>query len=341
MEEDNLNQTTPSQQQKSQNTFLKKSLFKKAVFWMILFALLIASIGAYVIYQKLSILEPNQNIADEDQKQGQLATRCEGNGRLQKDQFGASTDELGDANPSYLDITSVELLSTEGKDNIELVLSTGGIFPTTNQVKASYRFLFNSDNNKVTGKLIKGFSGIEKEFRIDVTGDQSVGPLSVSGTIIDKLSGKESSLPVKLNHVSPSDLPSYGPGLEQFQTSIPKDLLGLTADEVPVGIVSQSTVDIVDTTSLIFDQKASEKLATLHLSSAFSNQPVNFTIKGLTPNENFNIKIEDEVVLSANIGQDGNFSGSFILPTLAPGEYFVTAQDNTGNFAFNVIECVL
>ena len=223
-----------------------------------------------------------------EQSDRQMARWCEGDGELSKDQFGFVSDDVDDVGaeaPSYLDLYMARLGTVEGKEDVELLLATRA-FPKAGSVDATYRFLFDADDQDGTGVTIDGSSGIEREIRIVVSGRQGFDSLSVAGSVIDHVSKNETPLPTspELKHEPLLDSGSDAPVEAQFLATIPRNLLGLTANQISVTVVAQGNrQDTVDTTSFIFDQKAWERYATLTLSSAAPGGLVQFSIKGLTP----------------------------------------------------------
>jgi hypothetical protein len=128
----------------------------------------------------------------------------------------------------------------------------------------------------------------------------------------------------------------------QLTFDVPKALLDLAAVEIPIGVVAaDGTGAIADTSLLEFDTERWLKDASLILpvGEAFVGRPVPFQIAGLSPGSTFDLFLDEALLLSAVLDPAGGFSGSFVFPS-DPGEgpnHFLTAQDSTGEFAFNVI----
>ena len=270
--------------------------------------------------------------------------RCTSGYKVAKQQFGSGLDDVNDVakgSPAYFDIYSVKLNSEAVKEEINFLLIIHGVFPEEGHIDASYRILFDADNDKQTGSAVQGFEGVEKEFRIDVSGNQAQAPLTVSGLIIDHLIQKEIRLPLAptLEHKGMVDIGDPSIDEEHFLAHIPKNFLALVADQIPVTVIAEDKSGVADTASLIFDQKWYEKEPTLTLSSGTPGQLIDFTVKGLTSSTTFGLTVEDESVFTDKIKSDGSFMGSFRMPMVGLGKYFVTAQDSTGEFAFSVLDC--
>jgi hypothetical protein len=268
-------------------------------------------------------------------------------GQLNLEQFGAvvkSNVTIGPGVPQYFDLFRIAATSQAGASDINASLTLNGLFPASGPVDATYRFLFDTDHNSATGVSTGGFSGIDKEVLIHVTGDASVAPLALSGVVIDyDNGGRQTSLPGS-PHLLHLDEGAYGnsqiPVFDQITFQIPKSLLQLSADDVPVGVVSQNAMGIQDTTSLVFDADLylDEPALNLTQASAFVNDPVNFTLQNLHPNSAFTLTLGSQQVLTGTTDSAGSFSGTFTVPSLPSGSTFLTAQDSTGAFAFNVLD---
>ena len=269
-------------------------------------------------------------------------------GQLAQQQGGSVSDDINDIGPgvaSYFDLGFISADSTVEDDNIHAQLTLNGPFPTSGPVDATYRLLFNTDNNTATGITSAGFSGIDKEVLIHVTGDASIAPLSVSGIVIDySAGGRQTPLPSNPQLIAQLSELGFASTLRpvgsQILVDIPKSLLNLSADDVPVGVVSQNAAGIQDTASLVFDADLylDEPALNLTQASAFVNDPVNFTIQNLHPNSAFTLTLGGQQVLTGTTDSTGSFSGTFTVPSLPSGNTYLTAQDATGAIAFNALD---
>ena len=234
--------------------------------------------------------------------------------------------------------------SEVGSDSIHVLLTLGGLFSDSGDVGATYFLLFDSDADPGTGVDVGGFPGIDKEIQIHVRGDDSIEPFKVFGLILDREAFTVSLLvpsPVLIVGTEESGLDVPGVPLEhQFEVRIPKDALGLTAMDVPVGVLSVET-QIHDTAALVFNRDLFQETPTLTVPRevAAPGENVPFEVSGLTANTDFELSIDDEVVFSGTLDSTGGFAGSFVIPSqFTSGFHFLTAQDSTGLFSISAIE---
>ncbi len=267
-------------------------------------------------------------------------------GEKRKQQHGVKTDDLGDqSGNAYFDLFETSLSSESDRDTINTLITIGDLFPSSGLVNSTYRLLFDTDANSTTGINEAGFLGIDREVQILIQGDASIAPFLVSGLVIDHTSGGISTpLPyTPLLEIGDLLFDADQPGeslKNQLLFDIPKSLLSLSASEIPIGIVSQDPFGVKDTSSLSFDLLRWTKDSTLTLFQGVANpgELVPFSISSLTPNSPFNFFIDNQLLFSDILDFSGGFSGSFEFPSgLSDDFYFLTAQDSTGEFAFNKI----
>jgi len=167
--------------------------------------------------------------------------------------------------------------------------------------------------------------------------------MGVSGSVVDYVSDQVVLLPtpVKHSHVVVTDTGSDEPVGENFSVAIPRALVALGADQVPVTLMAQdASGEIGDVASFIFNQKTWEQYVKLTLGSAAVGESMSFAVKALTPNATFTLSIQPMYrVMVAKLGRDGSFSGAFILPPLWQGSYFVEARDDAGASASALMAC--
>ncbi|MFB3146600.1 MAG: FlgD immunoglobulin-like domain containing protein [Nitrospirales bacterium] len=264
-------------------------------------------------------------------------------------QFGSAsddTDDIASGVAEHFDLSRIVMSSEVVFDDIKTLLTLNGMFPDSGPVDAAYRLLFDADANAGTGLDIAGFSGIDKEVRINVSGDASIAPLTVSGIVVDHLAGStETPLP-STPQLDREELLDVTPAIDvedQLAFDIPKALLNLTADDVPIGVVAEDENDVIqDDMSLVFDLDFFENLPKLILpqEQARPGELVAFGVNGLTPDSTFDLTVGDETVFSGTLDASGGFAGNFTFPDLSPDHYFVIVQDSEGEFASNVIEAL-
>jgi|GEM_PF-646522 len=267
-------------------------------------------------------------------------------GQKKEQQYGQETDDIDDLAPGvaqHLDLYRMVMSSEVSAPNINSLLTLQGTFPNAGAVSVTYRLLFNTDGSGSSGISTGGFFGVDKEVRIQISGDASIAPLSISGVVVDhNAGGAQTPLPVAPQLVREAELdsPSAEPVEDQILLDIPKLLLNLSVPNVPLGVISEDSAAIVrDSMLLVFDQNKFEDDPTLALTQerASVGQTVPFTITGLAPNSPFTLSLNDTEVFSGMLNSEGGFAGSFVVPSVTQGDYFLTAQDPTGEFAFNSI----
>ena len=266
-------------------------------------------------------------------------------------QYGGITDSLNDqsaSRPGFLDAFRAALSSERARTTIDTLLTLGGLFPDNALLKATYRLLVDTDANAGTGAVRNGFSGIEKEVVVQVERITFGGPLLISGQVTDTATSTSTPLPVAPKLLVGHELDNLAgasgvPVEHQFGFEIPKALLGLSADLVPIAFVTEDSSGSVpftaDSAAFLFDalRFARDGTLTALATEGFAGAPFPFRVTGLEPNSPFTLFLDEDAVFSGMLDALGQFEGSFIMPAVVPDEYFLTAQDATGEFAFNVI----
>ena len=268
-------------------------------------------------------------------------------GKKKEQQYGAATDSLqdiGDGVGAYLDLFRIMMASEIGNDTINTALSLGGLYPDTDDFNSTYRLFFDTDNDTQTGIDEAGFFGVDREVRVDVGRGELGGPLATSGFVIDYALELQTPLPsAPLREREPELDDGLLDVEEQILLGIPKSLLEITALEIPVGIASMNGGGVEDFVSTVFEFDRFEKDTTFALNQASiePGESLAFEISGLLPNSVFDFYVDEELSFSETLSPNGDFSGKFTFPDLPLGElYFLTAQDSTGEFAFNAIFAV-
>lgn len=273
-------------------------------------------------------------------------------GEKRQQQYGVGTDRVGDqtANaPAYFDLFRTAISSELGRGSIDVLMNLAGTLPVSGAVDATYRLLVNADANAATGISAFGFSGIDKQVLVHLYGDASTGPLGVSGMVIDTASGIAiplPSVPLLLAGEELTDLTGPADVVEsQIGFEVPKALLDLSTLHVPMATVAEGVFDlgsgVFDTSpelSFDLDRFARDARLTMPLGEFHAGQLFPFSLAGLLANSPFDLFLDEDLVFSGLLDSLGGFSGSFLFPADSPSSfYFLTAQDATGEFAFNVV----
>ncbi len=249
------------------------------------------------------------------------------------------------ANPYFFG--SAMLRSTLEKQRIFGQLLLGGLFPQSSSAWVLYRLLFNADNSISTGPTIAGFPGIDRELRLSMLWE--FGYPTLDAYVICYISGTTNVLPVTPEfhtaiRVAGSEQPSSNHN-HVITFEVPKSMLLLTATEVPMGLVSQDarTLSILDSAPTIYYQEFWKMTPALVLqqNSAAPGELVPFEITGLKPRDSYTLFFEDSVFMSGALQPDGTATGTFVFPSVPlDTTYYITAQDSSGNFGFNVLTAI-
>jgi len=241
----------------------------------------------------------------------------------------------------------VMLRSALGEQNIYGQLVLGGLFPASGYLQVAYRMLFDADNEVSTGVDIAGFLGIDRELRINIIWE--FGFVMFDAKVICYISGTTNQLPVLpllylAIRVHGLDDPAV-PYKQVITFEVPESMLFLTAPEVPVGLVSQdlATGGLVDTGFMMYYQEFWKMIPALVLQQNYAapGDPVPFEITGLLPNDAYNLYVEDSLISSGALLPDGTATGTFVFPSVPlDTTYYITAQDSSGNFGFNVLGAI-
>jgi hypothetical protein len=274
--------------------------------------------------------------------------------------FGTGLDELKDQESSGLlplqmsgiyDLYQIYLIaldeSTQAQDdtaNISAQIRVEGVLPEDEEIDALYSLGFDIDDNLTTGVDHGDRDGIDRIVFIEAEGDISQGTFQLTGWVYDTDSGTTEPLTAEITaeteYLFPDEDDDPIPVETSFFFKIPKILLNLSAVEVPVVVTAGDSGSTYDTTELVFDTAAwlhDPTLATFGTGVPTPGQPYPFEISGLEPNSLFTLYLDDDPVVTNALDGNGNFSGQFIFPAISNLEpHFLTAQDDTGEFAYNL-----
>ena len=260
-------------------------------------------------------------------------------------QFGTATDELDDIGSAggWHDLDMVCMASLFDSSSIEVQLSVAGVPPDTTEFSSEYCLAFDVDASEATGVEYAGLGGVDRIVRVDLTG--FFGELSATGEVENTITSSTDPLPgypiAEVEHEL-YDIDADGvPVGASLWFEIPKTLLGLTAAEVPMVATAGSEAAIYDTLFLYFDTLRwldDPTLETFGTGVPVPGEDYAFAVSGLESGSPFEVSVDDSLVLSALLDGTGSYSGVFGFPAdMWEGEFhFLTAQDTTGEFAYNI-----
>ena len=262
-----------------------------------------------------------------------------------KQQYGSKTDNLEDqtGGGTHMDIASTQLWSLADEDSLEGQLILGDLFSGT--VDADYVYVFDSDANASTGYSYSGVSGAEYALEMHVTG--SDGSYEVSGQVRDLSDNSTVAIEAPVIDTVRGTTDMEGdpePYMNLLQFEVPKDMLGLdllVATEVPVEMLAMEGLTVQDTDSMFFDLDRwldDPTLATFGNGVPVPGREYAYAVSGLNPNDNFDLFLDEDLILSGVLDDTGGFAGDFLFPEEFDNgwSHFLTAQDSTGEFAFTI-----
>lgn len=275
-------------------------------------------------------------------------------------QFGTDFDRIGDSTGEWriFDIRHVVMTSLHPTDrtggdtaNISARITVSGILPANVSIIVDYTLGFNIDGDDMTGMEHGGLDGVDRIVYVIARGNITNDTFDVMGRVYNVATGQTSQLPSEPAWIVEHrfvDLDELGvPVATSFLLDIPKELLSLSAVEVPVVATAGTPDDIIhDTThaageEFIFDTRRWEDDPTL---TTFGNgvpKPggdYEFEVSGLKPNSEFFLYLNSKEVFNARLNNSGGYKGSFDFPEdqsiAVPNA--LTAQDSTGEFAYTI-----
>jgi len=279
-------------------------------------------------------------------------------GVLEQFQKGFADDDTDDdtAGLEYTDLLWIAMSSNVGEQNINTLINLNGNFPTTGSFDIIYSLLFDTDADTQTGNTIGTFSGIDKEVIIQIKDDNSNGRFDCSSASATCSAVVVDHSTFQVTHLAQSPQVVDGEvwadfvGIIDFNfqnivLDIPKSVLSLTATDVPVGVMVRDTLTPfetfteIDSASFTFDtdRYLDQPTMTLLVETANVGDNISVVLAGLTPNSAFDLKVGETVALADTTDGAGTFNGMVTIPAVTTGDHFLTAQDATGKFAFNLI----
>lgn len=273
-------------------------------------------------------------------------------------QYGTAADDLNDHTgilPHY-DLSQVFLVGLHESDmtggdanNIDTQITVAGPLPPLDLIDVTYTLAFNTDNNPETGMVyLEQYWGIDRIVKLNAFGIIEEGTFMVWAYAYDPINESFWELPEPPEWAIEYQLVDLDepaePRATSFLCKIPKDILELdpNAAEIPVIVTSGDPYgDIFDSAALVFDPYRWMKDPTLNTFGdgvPDAHAPYAFEILGLDPNSPCKLYLDDTVVYTATTDSSGKASGAFEFPTEMPINvpHFLTAQDQTGEFAYSM-----
>jgi len=276
-------------------------------------------------------------------------------------QYGRQADDRGDqANDSSkikstsngenseYDLGEIILTSVKDRDEIAGRLTVWGLLPHDEEINIIYAWGIDADNNLATGINYAGKEGIDKIVRAILRGNIALNTFIITGEILDTVLNSSISLPYPpievTDHIFFESDDEEGTDIPITTTVyflIPKDLLNISVPEVPVVVSAGNDVSIFDTAEFIFDLERWLDDPTLETFGDGVPKPGSsypFKVTGLKPNTSFKLFLDDMLVFSDTLDTTGSIEGEFIFPSNFSNReiHFLTGQDNTGEFAYNI-----
>jgi hypothetical protein len=282
---------------------------------------------------------------------GKCATQWERAYPATKDpqQYGTTTDTRGDQENSLTlyDLDRVYLTSLVESPAMDVQIAIAGLISPGIDVDAQYILGFDTDANLATGVSLGMLDGVDRLVTVVVSGNLELGPLHVTGQVSDPVSGTVTPLdppPTITVEFEAVDLDE--PAVEMATSllfTVPKALLNFTAVEAPaIAVAGDSMGALYDLSDIfLFDSERwldDPELTTLGTGTPVPGSPYPFEVSGLEPNSQFILYLDDTPMLTETLDATGSFAGDFVFPSsLSTDEfYFLTAQDSTGEFAYNI-----
>lgn len=262
-------------------------------------------------------------------------------------QRGSAVDDLGDSSgPGYLDLHTIDMASHTDDEDIHMLLKFGGLFPDTGDIDAVYRLRFDIDDDLTTGE-VGVIPGIDRTITIFVERNAGTPGLVVGAELsaVDPPGGTLlAPVPQLLTVDRITDrttIPNL-PTAAIFELHMPKDLLGMTAANVPGSVESFESVSSLSADVVLVDYDRelwlNEPTLSIPVEFAERDELVPFSLSGMTPGDPYELFVDDTLVHSGTLDAFGEDAGDFIVPAAQPYDFsFLTAIDDTGLIAASAI----
>jgi len=176
---------------------------------------------------------------------GQIAELQRGAGiRAQNTEHGSWTDPTGDVSQGFIDLWFGSLFAQDLASDLEISINLTALSPNA-PVNTAFQMFFNTDNDIATGATFGSFSGVDKVLAVSLTGQfPFVAPAgTMTASLVDVASSTSTPLTPgdvqRLQSVDDSldpSAPQFAELSDSIQQSVPVPLLGLSAQQVPIGI---------------------------------------------------------------------------------------------------------
>lgn len=264
--------------------------------------------------------------------------------------FSTTTEELAADQSSgasgLFDITEVEFSTFEEEDDLLTRVTLEDPLPENDNLDATYTLGFDIDNSLLTGILHGGVDGIDKIVSVHLAGCIACGTFVVSSAIEDTATLIAQPLPTPAevdNLLEFGDVDPDVPVHTGIQLHLSKSLLEVSPahPDMPVVATAADGSTIVDTATLLmgFDQYLDDPtFETFGDGIPTPGAPYSFSLSGLEANSAFDLFVNGEPVFNDVLDANGAFSGAFTFPAELPDSsmHFLTAQDESGEFAYNI-----
>ena len=283
-----------------------------------------------------------------------------------RDQWGRMNDDQGDASPGDMDIDAVSIQGEEGLPVKRVRFELLRDFPMT--AFTSYLSLaWDIDDDTATGETIAGVSGIDLENIVEVHRAVDNGPLTTSHMQLDNTTFTRAlGLPPKYSlnlYRSPfsTQPPTATPAaVVEFDIDFSNIIVPIDVSTIPIYAFTRDFDDldndtVTDQMDFEFRHRDFEVRPSLTYGSglgggtllaapsvatvaALPDETVDLVLARLTPLTGFELFVDNASVLSDTTDASGDYVGTFVVPSgLASGEYFLTALDQTGEYAGSVL----
>ncbi|MFO0972814.1 MAG: hypothetical protein U1A27_05145 [Phycisphaerae bacterium] len=233
-----------------------------------------------------------------------------------------------------------------GEPLAQLEFSTVTRLDPVQPVQLKFLWLFNTDNNQLTGATVLGVQGVEMGVEI-LTFSNGVQIITQS-QLVDYVHG--GSLPlgpadvVDEPFLPQSDDPAFDPG-SVVTLQVPYATLALAAPTVPMTLLSQDLIRggiVSDRTDAGFEVEIEgpEPQLTLLPYQAGPGQPVLFIGAQFSPLQSATVLLDGQVVGASLVTPAGTLNGNFVVPQTPPRHrpyFFVTVVDAAGRAGFSVL----